>query len=122
MGIKQIILILLFICLNSDTTEDYKNKAINSCGIKGYTMPEDKSKCVEEKEICCFVRLNYTDSKTGQKTEKRFCASAPSNIKKEDIQEEIEKYTDYELAELVCNNSIYFKISFIFLMIYILLF
>ena len=104
-AIEGIIFVLLLILVNSQVPSD---KAINSCGSKkDYSQPDRKEDCKAEGEICCFVHLTQKDDDT--QTIKKFCASSPSKILKEDIASEIEDYTGYRLKELSCNNSKYIK-------------
>ena len=103
-AIEGVIFILLLILVNNQVPTD---KSVNSCGIKGYTPPTTASQCSEEGEICCYVYLTKTSGTATE--EKRFCASSPSKISKQDIKKEIEEYTGYELKELSCNNSKYIK-------------
>ena len=103
-AIEGVILVLLLILVNNQVPS---SQSINSCGNKGYAPPNSANDCVEDGEICCFVSLTKT---TGSTTEsKKFCASSPSRISKQDIRKEILEYTGYELAELNCNNSKYIK-------------
>ena len=45
-------------------------------------------------------------------------ATSPSDIKINEVKNDIETYTKLELKELVCNNSLFIKISFyLFLLI-----
>ena len=103
-AIEGVIFILLLILVNNQVPTD---KSVNSCGIKGYTPPTTASQCSEEGEVCCYVYLTKTIDTVTE--EKRFCASSPSRISKQDIKEEIEEYTGYDLKELSCNNSKYIK-------------
>ena len=102
-AIEGVILVLLLILVNNQVPS---SQSINSCGKNGYEPPNSANDCIEDGEICCFVSL----TKEGSTTEsKRFCASSPSRISKQDIRKEILEYTGYELAELNCNNSKYIK-------------
>ena len=102
--INQFILFLLFFFVNNQVPDNY---AINSCGkITNYTQPVKKDDCVDNTgEICCYV---YLKSKTSDKV-KKFCASAPVKITKDDIVGKIENFTNYTLEELECLNSKYLK-------------
>ena len=99
--INEFILLFLLIFVNNQVPS---KKAINSCGIVGYKEPEKESDCVEDGEYCCYVVLaKGSDNKS-------FCATAPSKITKEDIAEDIKRYTDYTLEQFVCNNSKFINI------------
>ena len=94
---KGFILLLLIIFVKNQVPT---GMVINSCGKIGYDTP-DKSDCVQENEICCYVQVTKKDDSSVTKS---FCASAPSNIKLEEIAEDFGS-TDYKLEALVCNNS-----------------
>ena len=54
----------------------------------------------------------------GKKINKKFCETSPSDIKINEVKNDIETYTKLELKELVCNNSLFIKVSFyLFLLI-----
>ena len=112
-AINEFILFVLLILVNNQVPSD---KVINSCGKTGYEEPDKVSDCVENGEYCCFVKLSKGNSI------KRFCATAPSKITKGDIEDDINKYTDYTLEQLECNNSKFINIfNFImFLSLFIL--
>ena len=112
--IKGFILIFLFIYIQNQVPE---GSVINSCGKLGYEMPKDNSECKEKNEYCCFVHLQ-NNKNTSQS--KKFCATAPNNIRKDDIEKEIYTYTDYDLVELTCNNSQFLYFNMFFLLIFIL--
>ena len=101
--IEGVIFALLLIFVNNQVPI---GMSLNSCGKKSYVPPSGASECaenIEEGEFCCYIYL-----KKGTE-EKRFCASSPSRISKQDIKEEIEEYTGYTLEELSCNNSKYIR-------------
>ena len=102
--INLLILFLLFFFVNNQVPDNF---AINSCGkITNYTQPSKKDDCADNTgEICCYV---YLKSKSSDKV-KKFCASAPVKITKDDIENKIENYTNYTLEELECLNSKYIK-------------
>ena len=108
-AIEKVIFVLLLILSNSQVPI---GNSINSCGKRTYNQPASSNDCVENGEICCYVFLTKTVSNTPGTTtteEKKFCASSPSRIAKQDIKDEILEYTGYELTELTCNNSKYIK-------------
>ena len=100
-AIEGVIFALLLILVNNQVPS---GNAINSCGKKGYTQPTSSDDCVENGEICCFVKLTIDSTNS-----KAFCASSPSRISKNDIIKEIEDYTGYKLEAFECNNSKYIK-------------
>ena len=111
--IEHLILIYSIVFINNQVPSNF---AVNSCGKISNNPPENANECIEEGEICCFVHLKReSDSK-----EKKFCAHAPSKIKKEEVSEEIKSYTSYDIIELTCNNSD--KIKNIFISLLLLLF
>ena len=116
-AIEKVIFVLLLILSNSQVPSD---RSINSCGKKTYDPPESSSDCIEEGEICCFIHLTRTIGTETQ--EKKFCASTPSRISKQDIKVEIQDYTGFELTDLQCNNSKFIKniIGSILLVLFIL--
>ena len=99
-ALTGVIFSLFLILVNNQVPSD---KSINSCGFRGYDSPSSAEQCKEEGEVCCYIYLKKgTD-------EKKFCASSPSRITKQDIKEEIEEYTGYTLEQITCNNSKYIK-------------
>ena len=102
-ALKGVILIFVLIFVNNQVPSNY---SINSCGVVGYQMPNKSIDCVQENEYCCYVVLKKKESTY----EKKFCATAPSKITKQDIEDDIKQYTDYTLETLECNNSKYINI------------
>ena len=98
-ALTGVIFSLFLILVNNQVPS---GKSINSCGLKGYGTPT-ADQCKEEGEICCYIYL-----KKGTE-EKKFCASSPSKITRQDIKKEIEEYTGYTLEQITCNNSKYIK-------------
>ena len=94
------------------------SEVINTCGNIGYHEPNDPKECIQSGEICCFVKI-----KIGNDEFKKFCASSPSNIDKDDVKDEIKNYTSYELVDLSCNKALFTKNSIIIpLLILLILF
>ena len=108
--IDIIIFCLLFYLVNNDFPG---GKVINTCGKVGYSEPSEEE-CKEIGEICCFVHLKNTPS-----GEKKFCASAPSKITLDDVKEDIEANTGFQLYKLVCNNSNFIKNSIIISLLFL---
>ena len=77
------------------------DKVINTCGNLGYEMPRDETECKQKEEICCYVQLSIPGG------EKSFCVSAPSIIKQNDVEKDINTFTGYTLKKLVCNDYSY---------------
>ena len=112
--INEFILLFLLIFVNNQVPS---SKVINSCGKVGYEPPTKIDDCKQEGEYCCYVVL----SKDGDTNKKTFCAIAPSKIIKGDIEEDINKYTDYKLEQLECNNTKFIN-NFNFILYYVILF
>ena len=110
--IYDIILFYLITIVHNETVET----VVNSCGLVGYNEPKDSSECKEKGEYCCFVHIEGESN--GKKINKKFCVTSPSDIKINEVKNDIESYTKLELKELVCNNSLFIKVSFyLFLLI-----
>ena len=104
-------IIYVFILLNL-----VKNaEVINSCGKIGYDEPNEND-CQEKGEYCCFVEIQI-NSET-----RKYCVTSPSEIEKDDVKDEIEKYTDGKLLRLKCNISHFINNSLIKLLILCLFF
>ena len=101
MKVIDAIILLLLIIVSCDAQGV---KVLNSCGKIGYDEPADISECKQEEEYCCFIHVKNDT----QNINKRFCLSAPSDIKKEDIKSEIETYSKVTIEQFECVNDSHF--------------
>lgn len=97
---KQIDIIIFCLFFYLANNQVPTGKVINTCGKVGYYPPDYSTDCVQPGEICCFVYLKNTPD-----GDKRFCVSAPSKITLDDVQDDIESYTNFKLHQLVCNDN-----------------
>ena len=118
---KQINIIIFYIFFYLVNSQVPSGSVVNTCGKIGYNEPSDQNDCKENGEICCFVHLKKipTPGTPGTLGEKKFCVSAPSKISIEDVKEDIESYTNFELHQLVCNNSNFIKITIIISLLFL---
>ena len=75
-------------------------KVLNTCGVLGYTQPQNSDECKEDGQMCCFVHITKDDG-----TDVKFCVNSPSEIEKDDVESEIKDYTGFKLEEIKCNKS-----------------
>ena len=107
-------ILFTFLLLFFKSNQLPNGKVINTCGKLGYEQPTEAKDCIENQEYCCYVKLKNTENPN---EEIKFCVSSPSDIDKDDVASEIERYTKYEILELSCNNSQIIKNSLMILLI-----
>ena len=76
MGImNKMIIAFIFIFLKINCADN--TKVINTCGNLDYEPPEKTEDCVEDKQICCCVSLEYKENEATKTI--KFCVSSPSD-------------------------------------------
>ena len=116
MGImNKMIIAFIFIFLKINCADN--TRVINTCGNLGYEPPEKTEDCVEDKQICCYVSLEYKENEVTKNI--KFCVSSPSDIEKDDVKEEILQYTKFTILDLKCNKSQYIYNSMMILSLFI---
>ena len=117
--LNQIIFLLFFLVLEYQCDESGGRKVINTCSNLGYNQPTRADDCKEDGEICCYVHIKDPSNND----EIKFCVSSPSDIKMDDVKDEIKDYTNYSLMDLKCNKSQFiFYSSITILMMFFILF
>ena len=102
MGIMNKFIFTLIISILNIECADSDKKVINTCGRLEYKQPTNADECKEEGEMCCYVEItDPNDSSNNLK----FCVSSPSDIKMEDVKDEVKEYTGYTLKSLKCNEG-----------------
>ena len=91
----HILLIYFFAYVNTSVPP---GKTVNGCGKMGYEEPQKTEDCKDDYEICCYISLKIDEGS------KRFCFPAPEKMELDDVKEEIETYTGYEVESLKCND------------------
>ena len=108
-AVKIITLSLIYSLVKSQVPE---GSVINSCGLRGYSMPNQTSDCKSDYGYCCYVKMKVNGA------EKSFCASSPSDIKLKDVKDDIDDYTNSELEDIACNDGLYIKFG-LFMMLFL---
>ena len=93
---NEAILLFLFLFFKINCDDE---RVLNTCGVIGYSQPNDANSCKEAGKICCFVKISSST------TTIKFCVSSPSEIEKGDVEKEIKDYTGFTLEALQCNKN-----------------